>query len=186
MADGAFGSPSRSKMIAALAALDSVPEATRFPHLMPDGTRVMTWGEAQAWCAGQLGRSVRTVQRAYAGFKARGEEAFQRSGRSDRGTSRFFRSHRKAAIFAAYFHLAHVANYRAVYRAILANADLLDLPADEAPSYETARMWLKFSLRTHLVSSALEGQNQFHNIAADWLRRGSARARKARSSKRDV
>lgn len=176
----------RSAAIRALVNLAAISEAVRFPHLMLDGTRVTSWHDAQAWCAYRMGRSVRTVQRAYTSFKAGGEKALHRGARSDRGISRFFRSQGRAAIFVAYLRLAHAANSLAIYHAIVANHNLLDLSSRGLPSYETVRTWLNSAPRADLIRLALEGQNVYRSGAASYLQRGTTIARKARSRKRDA
>lgn len=162
----------RFDAIAPLVELSEIPIARRFPHLMADGQRMLTWSQAVEWCADRSGVSARSIYRMHAAFKKGGQKALQRSDRRDKGVSRFFTRHEKAALFAAYLHLAYPGNLCAVHSAIARDAGLLDIPEGKTPSYETVRTWLRSTLQSTLVTLALKGQRIFREQVAQHAKRG--------------
>jgi len=143
--------------IAPLVELLRLPREIRFPHLLPDGQRAQTWTEMVSWCARRNGRSVETIWRRFGKFKRGGADLLQRRGRSDKGISRFFSQHLKAAAFAAYLRLAWRQTIREIHEAIQRDHDLLEISPQNAPSYRTVKLWPK-SESPLVVASALEGQ----------------------------
>ena len=166
--------------IAPLMQLFDVKESRRFPHVLPDGTRAWTMTQAVAWCAERSHLSVRTIWRKIAAFKEKKSGAPQHIGRSDKGRSRFFTQHNKAAIFGAYLHLVLQPGARAVYGAIVRNRELLEVSETESPSYETVRVWLR-SAPPAFVELALEGQRAYRELMFCDLERGLLAVRKDRS-----
>jgi hypothetical protein len=177
---GEAGIASRFDAIAPLAQLYKVPQEQRFPHLLPDGARVWSIKDAVDWCAMNIGRNPRTVQRWISKFKVMGGAAFEHSERRDKGTSRFFAQHEKAAILAAYLYLALRPSVRVVREAIVRNRELIDVPETKVPSCETVRCWLR-SASPALVTFALEGQRTYRELMFSDLERGLLAIGKDRS-----
>lgn len=162
---------SRLDAIALLIELDGIAPTERFPHLPLDGKRIRTWAEAEEWCAERADRSVRTIRRIFATFKKGGQAALQRRKRADKGISRFFARHSKAAMFAAYLRLAGLLTSRAIHRAMLRNHELLEIPEGKTASYETVRAWIK-SKPSAFVELALEGQKRYRDRMSSLLAGG--------------
>lgn len=169
----------RFEIIAPVLELRDMPESRRFPHLMPDGKCVWTMGEAVAWCAAHNGLTPRTVWRAVSAFKKGGKQSLERGIRADKGHSRFFAHHRKAAALAAYLHLAWRPSVRSVYEAILRHRELIDLSTAKLPSYETVRTWLRIATPT-LAQLAVDGQGLYRELLFADHERGLFRGSKDR------
>jgi hypothetical protein len=161
----------RFEIIAPLAGLPNGPDSQRFPYLMPDGKRVNSWGEAVAWCAAHCGKSTKTVRRLYAQFAKNGRGALLRRKRKDKGSANFFARYPKAAWLSAYLYLECQSSMRVVHEAILRDMELLQIPAETAPSYETVRAWLK-QVPAALAVYAREGRKAYRERMAPYLRRG--------------
>ncbi len=161
----------RVQLIAPLAQLLDVRATRRFPHLLPDGSRAWSLTDAATWCAERNGRSLRTVWRTIAVFKSGGNVALERNFRRDKGRSRFFARYDKAAVLAAYLHLALKPSCRAIFKSIVRNRELLGVPETKAPSYETVRSWLRFA-PSALVALGLEGQRAFRELMFSEIERG--------------
>lgn len=170
----------RFEAIAPLVQLLEVPISRRFPHLLPDGTRASTLTHAIDWCAKRGQCSRRTIQRRIAKFKNAGEAALEFPARRDKGRSRFFTQHSKAAAFAAYTHLALNLSFSAVHQAIARNSEALDVRESKLPCCETVRLWLRSAPPT-LVELALEGQRAYRELMFSDLERGLLVACKDRS-----
>lgn len=132
------------------------------------------------WCAIHIGRNPRTIRRWIAKFKSAGTNALERAARSDKGISRFFERHNKAAILAAYLYLALRPSLRAVHEAIVRNRELIDVSEAKLPSRETVRVWLRSASPT-LVALAQEGQSAYRQLVFSDLERGLLAVRKDRS-----
>jgi hypothetical protein len=166
--------------IAPLAELLRFPQKIRFPYLLPDGQRAETWTEIVRWCARRNGRSVGTTWRTFAKFKRGGAELLQRRERSDKGISRFFSRHLKAAAFAAYLRLAWRQTFREIHEAIQRDRDLLEISRQNAPSYRTVSLWLR-SESPLVVALALEGQKIHRERISAFARRGLMANRRGRN-----
>lgn len=175
----AFGE-ARLEVIRPYVELLGLPKDKRFPRLFPDGTRVWTIKAAREWCVKCADRSPRTIWRWLAIFKAGGKRAFERP-RSDKGRSRFFAQHRKAASLAAYVHQTFQPTVRSIHREIARNRKLLCLSAAELPSYETVRQWLRCE-SLGLLKLALEGQQDFRELVFSEIKAGLLIVRKDRSA----
>jgi putative transposase len=158
------------KSIEALAEILDLPESQRFPHRMPDGTRVRNWSEADAWSAKQDGSSISTIQRRKNRFKKEGRRGLLRVVRRDKHSSHFFDAHREAAYLAAYIFLECRQSCRAAYEAIVRNAAMIEVPSEELPSYETVRAWLR-SIPPSLTVYAREGRKAYQDKMSPFLQR---------------
>ena len=161
----------RFKAVAALVELQAQQSDARFPHLMPDGTKVQTWTEAAAWCAQNTGRSPVGIWRIWKRFKTGGRAALIRRTRSDKGTSHFFRCHPMVATFAAYLHVAWTRNTLQIFHAIEDNQAMLGLCNETMPSYETLRKWLRSTPQSTLIREALRGQRSYRGHFSTEARR---------------
>src|ERR1700722_20118885 len=132
----------RFEAIAPLLQLLDVPISRRFPHLLLDGTRVRSFSEGVRWCASNAGVHPKTSWLWLARFRKGGERGREPAGRGDKGRSRFFARHKKAAVFAAYLHLALRPQIRVVRQAIFRNRELLEVPESKLPCCDTVRAWL--------------------------------------------
>ena len=166
--------------IAPLVQLLDLPESRRFPHLLPDGARARMMDEAIRWCAKGAQRSKRSIQRDIAKFKRDGRAAFEPSSRRDKGTSRFFLRHSKAAIYVAYIHRALELSVGEIHRAIVRNRESIDVPKTELPCSETVRVWLR-SEPPELVALALAGQTAYRDLTFSEIERGLLPPTKNRS-----
>lgn len=106
---------------------------------------------------------------------------FDKASRSDKGQSRFFASHPKAAVYAAVHHLdQRKLGIRAIYRLLRENTRELEIA--EMPSYETLRAHLDERKREMRIGAfvitpamrimAREGQRAYENKVAPFVRRG--------------
>ena len=104
-------------------------------------------------------------------YKDGGRPALADRQRSDKGTSRFFQEHRKAAWLAAYLYLDERMSVRVAHEAILRDLPLLEVDPGDAPSYETVRAFLK-SMPAALTVYARQGKKAYRERMAAYLRRG--------------
>jgi putative transposase len=160
----------RIKAIAPLVELFSVPKGERFPRLMPDGKRILTWGQLITWCGKQSGHSARTIRRMYTKFTRFGQGSLPRRQRADKNKSRFFNAHPKAMWLAAYLYLSCKQSCRVIYEAIVRDAKLIEVHREDLPSYETVRAWLK-SMPPCLTVYAREGERAYRERMSPFLKR---------------
>jgi hypothetical protein len=161
----------RFKAIAAMVELMEAPKEQRFPFLLPDGQRILTLTQAAKGCARQCGRSETGVWRLYGRFKKFGKEGLFSRSRNDKGFSRFFLKHSKAAAFAAYLRHAWQLPFSAIQDAMLRDYKLLEITEEKVPSCETVRRWLQ-SASIPLVPLALEGQRVYRGRISSYAKRG--------------
>ena len=109
-----------------------------------------------------------TIWRWYKTFKS-GGEMFDRT-RHDKGQSRWFTQHPKAADLAADLYLNHRQSFRACFEAILQDRELLEIAEDELPSYGTVRAWLN-SAPAYLTAYARDGRRAYQNRMSPYIRR---------------
>jgi hypothetical protein len=161
----------RFEAIAPLVELAGIPIGRRFPHVMPDGKRAGTWGQAVTWCAARYALSTKTVRDRFRQFAKNGRGALLRRTRRDKGSAGFFARYPKAAWLSAYLYLECQASVRRAHEAILRDLELLQIPAAKAPTYETVRAWLK-QVPAALAVYAREGRKAYRERMAPFLSRG--------------
>jgi hypothetical protein len=161
----------RFKAIAAMVELMEAPKEQRFPFLLPDGQRILTLTQAAKGCARKSGRSETGVWRLYGRFKKFGKEGLFSRSRKDKGFSRFFLKHSKAAAFAAYLRHAWQLPFSRIQDAMLRDYKLLEITEGKVPSCATVRTWLQ-STSTALVPLALEGQRVYRGRISSYAKRG--------------
>lgn len=160
----------RLEIIEPLLDLPNVPHGQKLSQLMPDGaTWVTNWGEAVAWCAARYDTSPSTINRIYKKYLEGGEPALLRK-RQERGIAGFFGRYPKAGFLAAYLYLDERMSVRVAHEAILRDLQLLQIPPESAPSYETVRAFLN-RLPAALSVYARQGRKAYRESMAPFLRR---------------
>lgn len=145
--------------------------------------------ERRAWC-GQNGRNVdnlddlakqianeqncghSTIWRWYGAFRRSGANGLFDRFRSDKGESRWFAQHRKAAILAAHLYLNEKTSISFVAEQIAYEAATLGLSVDELPSRETVRVFLSQSISPAMRTLARQGSREYRERMAPYLKRG--------------
>jgi len=152
--------------------LDFQTDPARFGLLqLPDGTPVTSHTRMIAYAAQTAGVSERTLKYWLAQYRNGGLPALADKKRKDKNTSRFFDAHPSAAYLAAYLYLECRQSCRMAFEAIVRDRDILRIPEEELPSYETVRSWLK-SMPPSLATYARRGQKAYRERMSPYLRRG--------------
>jgi putative transposase len=114
--------------------------------------------------------SKRTLWRWVGQFRSGSLTGLARKTREDQGQSRFFTRYSAAAVLvAAEFHKPY-ATYSRAYNALERDRELLQIPAEEMPSYTTVRKFLD-SLPAPMRILAREGQRAYSERCAPHLNR---------------
>jgi hypothetical protein len=125
----------------------------------------------EKWCAAESGKSAKTVRRKYDKFKREGHGALLRKERKDKGSAGFFYAHPKAAWLVAYLYLECKQSCRVAWESLVRDAESIDIPSGEIPSYETVRVFLDSTPETLKVYSR-EGRKAYRERMAPYLKRG--------------
>ena len=150
--------------------LDYRVDPRRFGMLrLKDGGAVTSASRMVEYVSETSGVSVRTLKYWLAQYQSGGLPALADRQRRDKGTSRFFTDFPKAAWLAAYLFLECRQSCRVAHEAIVRDADLLEIPVDELPSYETVRAWLR-SMPPSLTVYARHGKKAYRERMAPYLR----------------
>jgi excisionase family DNA binding protein len=91
--------------------------------------------------------------------------------RRDKGESRFFATYPKAGWLAAYLYLECRQSCTAAYEAIKRDPQMVGVPEDRVPSYETVRAWLN-SMPKSLATYARNGRKAYRERMSPFLRHG--------------
>jgi hypothetical protein len=159
----------RMQIIAPL--LDYTSGATRYRALrLKDGTPVTSLTRLVKFTSETSGFSEGTLFNWLSAFREGGLPALADRQRRDKNTSRFFAAYPKAAWLAAYLFLDERTSVRVAYEAIVRDLLLLEIPEEEAPSYETVRAWLK-QMPAALTVYARQGRKAYRERMAAYLRR---------------
>ena len=110
---------------------------------MQDGTPVTSFSRMVQFTSESTGVSPATLYKWLANFKEGGLPALADRQRADKGKSRFFQQYPKAAWLAAYLYLDERMSATVCHEAIVRDLQLLQIPPEDAPSYETVRAWLQ-------------------------------------------
>jgi putative transposase len=160
---------SRLQIISPL--LDYNSQAPRLPFLrLKDGTPVTSFTRLVKYTSETSGFSEGTIFNWLNAFREGGKPALADRQRRDKNTSRFFAAYPKAAWLAAYLYLDERASVRVAYEAIVRDLQLLQIPPEDAPSYETVRSWLK-QMPPALTTYARLGRKAYRERMAAYLRR---------------
>ncbi len=152
--------------------LDYRSDAPRYRALrLKDGAPVTSFTRLLKHTSETSGISEPTLFRWLNAFREGGLPALADRQRRDKNTSRFFASYPKAAWLAAYLYLDERTSVRVAHEAIMRDLQLLQIPAEEAPSYETVRAWLK-QMPAALTTYARQGRKIYRERMAAYLRRG--------------
>ena len=149
---------------------------------LKDSTPVTSFSRMVEYVAETSGISSSTLYNWLRAYKNGGRPALADKIRSDKNTSRFFEQYPKAKWLAAYLHCGDPEfrqsdesrfagqSVRACHEAILRNLDTLEIPPEDAPSYETVRAWLK-QLPAALEIYARKGKKAYEDRMSPFLRR---------------
>jgi len=160
----------RSKLIAPL--LGFRAGAPKYADLrLENGQAVTSFSRLVKYTSETSGVGVATLFNWLNAFREGGLPALADRQRRDKNTSRFFSSYPKAAWLAAYLYLDERTSVRVAHEAIVRDLILLEIPAEEAPAYETVRAWLK-QMPAALTVYAREGRKVYRERMAAYLRRG--------------
>ena len=138
---------------------------------LSDGKPVKSYSRMVAYAAELHGISEATLYRWIAAYKKHGMTALADKPRKDKSQSRWFREHPRAQYLAAYLYLECKASITVCHESILRDAALLEIPADDLPSYGTVRRWLD-SMPPSLTVYAREGAKIYRERMAPYLKRG--------------
>jgi hypothetical protein len=152
--------------------LEFDPTALRFqPLRLRDGTPVTSFTNMVKYASETSGFGEGTIFNWIRAYRDGGLPALADRRRSDKGRSRFFSAYPKAAWLAAYLFLDERASVRVAHEAIVRDLQLLEIPAEDAPAYETVRAWLK-QMPAALTVYARQGRKVYRERMAAYLRRG--------------
>ena len=152
--------------------LDYKADALRFSSLrLQDGTPVTSFTRLVKHVSETSGLSEGTLFNWLNAFREGGLPALADRQRRDKNTSRFFAAYPKAAWLAAYLFLEERMSVRVAHEAIVRDLQLLEIPPEDAPSYETVRAWLK-QMPAALTVYARQGRKVYRERMAAYLRRG--------------
>jgi putative transposase len=141
----------------------------RFARLrLKDGTPVTSLSRMVAYTSEVSGQSERWLYKWLRAYKQGGRPALAGNQRRDSGTSRFFDNYPKAKWLAAYMYLECRQSCRAAHEALLRHADLVEVPAEELPTYETVRAWLR-SMPPSLEIYARQGRKAYRERMSPYL-----------------
>jgi putative transposase len=152
--------------------LDYQKDPQRFGRLqMKDGTRVTSVSRMVAYVAETSGNCEKTIWRWLELYKRGGVPALADRVRSDKGQSRFFKEHSKAALLVAYLFLDCRASAAVCHESIVREAAVLEIPAEDLPSVATVRRWLN-AMPASLTVYAREGKKIYRERMSPYLTRG--------------
>ena len=160
----------RFQIISALLDFDSTSPRYRALRLK-DGAGVTSFSRMVRYTSETSGFSERTLYDWINAYRDGGLPALADRQRRDKNTSRFFAKYPKAAWLAAYLYLDERMSVRVAYEAIHRDLALLQIPVEDAPSYETVRAWLK-QMPAALTVYARQGRKVYRDRMAAYLRRG--------------
>jgi putative transposase len=142
----------------------------RFASICVDGKPVDSEARLQIWIAEQHNINPRTLRRYKQRYMEGGWAALADRVRSDRGQSRWFAKYPNAAMLAAYVYLEQRQSVSVAWEAIKRDHLMLDVPADDLPSYETVRAALQ-SVTPSLRILAREGATKYRELCAPYISR---------------
>jgi transposase InsO family protein len=138
---------------------------------LADGKPVDSEARLLIWIAEQHRLCIRTLKRYKQRYLAGGWAALADRARSDRGQSRWFAKYPNAAMVAAYVYLEQRQSITVAWESIKRDHQMLGVPADDLPSYETVRSALQ-SVTPALKILAREGATKYRELCAPYISRG--------------
>jgi hypothetical protein len=152
--------------------LDFQSDPARFSRLqLADSTPVTSQTRMVAYVAQTSGVPRTTLLRWLSVYREGGLPALADRQRKDKGRSLFFTAYPKAAWLVAYLYLECRQSYTAAYEAIRRDPDMVGVPSDKVPSYETVRCWLE-SMPPSLAAYARSGRKAYRERMSPFLKRG--------------
>lgn len=153
--------------------LDYPENPARFASLaLPDGRRVTSLEKMIEYQALGAGISARTLKRWLAAYRSSNFAALADRIRADKGRSRWFAQHPNTAMFAAYLYLVERMSVSYVCDQIDYEVAALGLEVGSLPSRETVRLFLSQSISPAMKTLARDGQREYHERMAPYLKRG--------------
>ena len=147
-------------------------DPARFGRLqLRDGTPVTSASLMVEYAAEAHSISRGTLYNWLRAYKAGGFAALADRKRKDAHTSRFFEAYPRAAWLAAFLFLDQCMSCRVAHENIVSNREMIEVPQEDLPSYETVRAWLK-SMPPSLVVYAREGRKAYQERMSPYLTRG--------------
>ena len=137
---------------------------------LQDGTAVTSYSRMVAFTAEASGKSTHTIFDWVKRYKSGGLPALADRVRKDKYTSRFFQTYPKAGWLGAYLYLECRQSVTCAFEAIVRDRELLEIPEDELPSYDTVRVFLK-STPAALAVYAREGKKAYRDRMSPYLTR---------------
>lgn len=154
-----------------LPCLDFKANAHLYARLrLADGSPVTSFTRMVEYTAETTGLSRGTLFNWIKACQRGGKPALADRQRRDKNTSRFFAQYPKAAWLAAYLYLDERASVRVAHEAILRDLEMLEIHAEDAPSYETVRAWLR-QMPASLTVYARLGRKAYRERMSAYLRR---------------
>ena len=145
----------------------------RYAHLrLADGRPVTSQERMIELTAQTSGQSIPTIKRWLARYRAGDFSALADRIRADKGQSRWFRDHENAAVLAAHLYLNERQSISFVCDQIRYEAETLGLDPSDLPGRETVRVFLAREVSPAMKTLAREGQRQYSERMAPYLRRG--------------
>ena len=152
--------------------LDYRNDPSRYASIcLADGSPVTSFTRLVEHTAEISEVSTRTVFHWLVRFKEGGLPALADRERRDKHRSCFFDAYPKAAWLAAYIFLDERMSVRVAHEFILRDLSQLEVPPEDAPSYETVRAWLH-QMPAALAVYAREGRKAYRERMSAYLKRG--------------
>lgn len=139
--------------------------------LLPDGREVRNATMMCEYLAHRHQLSTKTLRRWVKQFREGGLPALADKGRADRGRSRFFEQYPKAAVHAAYVSLVQRRSVQLTYEAIVRDREILDVPEQDLPCYDTVRNFLR-QIPPAIETLARNGYRSYRERMAPYVSRG--------------
>lgn len=147
-------------------------ESAEPPLLLPDGREVRSATTMCEHLAIHHQLSQRTIYRWVQQFRRGGLSALADCARSEKGKSRFFERYDKAAVHAAYLYLVQRRSVRLAHEAIVRDREILEVPEEELPSYETVRAFVR-SIPPAIETLARNGYRAYRERMAPYVSRAA-------------
>jgi putative transposase len=136
-----------------------------------DDRRVNSRDDLARQIGARTGFSRPTILRWLDDYQKGGFPALARPVRADKGRSRWFNTHRKAAILAAYLYLNERQSVTFACEQIERAAQQLGIEDGELPSRETVRIFLAQQISPAMKALAREGEREYRERMSPYLRR---------------
>jgi hypothetical protein len=162
------------KRLSILEAIVRFPENPgRYAALkLADGRPITSIERLIEYIASTNSQSTRTIKRWLATYRTGGFAGLADRVRADKGQSRWFNHHHQAAVLAAYLYLNERQSVTFVCEQIERDQAQLAIEGGDLPSRETVRIFLSQQISPAMKSLAREGQREYRERMAPYIRRG--------------